>query len=154
MRDLARTMASTKITAHQEMFNPEVHPFGEITILAVDSMTTRRAIWDNLKADAAVRLMVEARMGVSEIRVMCMCPADPAKRYEATLYTAEESVAGACQTQTTVVATACATASFIVWSVIEFLGGNPPVNEMILALAGRRPMITTSFRPEPAGETL
>jgi len=69
-----------------------------IMILAVDSMKTRKEIYEQLKDKYMVELMVEARMGAENMRIYPLMPSDPSQQkfYEKTLYSDEEASQEIC----------------------------------------------------------
>ena len=70
----------------------------QIMILAVDSMKTRKEIYEQLNDKFNVELMIEARMGAENMRIYPLMPSDPEaqKFYEKTLYSDEEASQEIC----------------------------------------------------------
>jgi len=69
-----------------------------IMILAVDSMETRKNIYNKLKEKYMVELMIESRMGAENMRIYPLMPSDPKQQefYEKTLYSDEEASDEVC----------------------------------------------------------
>lgn len=80
-----------------DAYDPELFP-DPIMILAVDSMKTRKAIWDGCKDQEDLRLFIDARMGAEMGRILAVDltnPKHPAL-YEQTLYTDDQAVEAPC----------------------------------------------------------
>ena len=82
--------------------------FSGIVISAVDSMSARRAIWENcVRYKAGVKLYVDARMGGEVGRVLTVSPTNPigVSAYEATLFSDAEGSQELCTAQATIYST-------------------------------------------------
>jgi hypothetical protein len=77
----------TGIDVRMEMQRYPGENFTPVMISGVDSMTSRKDIWDKLKMKPAVQLYIDARMGAEVARIHSVNPCDPdhIKWYEATL---------------------------------------------------------------------
>jgi len=64
-----------------------------MVIAAVDSMNVRKVIWDRVKLDTDVPLLIDARMGAEVGRIYCVrpCNIDSITLYEENLYTSDEA---------------------------------------------------------------
>lgn len=73
-----------------------------IIISGVDSMKTRKEIWEQIKLKPGVRLYIEARMGGEQFRIFAVNPCDPddIEFYEENLYPDEEVERLPCTQQT------------------------------------------------------
>lgn len=69
-----------------------------VMISAVDSMASRREIWERVKYNAAVDLFIDGRMGGEVVRLYTVrpCQPDDVARYEATLCESSETAPLAC----------------------------------------------------------
>jgi len=78
-----------------EKWSDETAP---IMILAVDSMATRKEIYESLKGNFMVERMIEARMSAEKMRIYSIIPSDEddQRKYEKTLYTDEEASEEKC----------------------------------------------------------
>lgn len=85
-----RKLSEANIVSRAVKWAGEVAP---IIVCAVDSMDTRREIWDSVKDNKDVELFIDGRMGGEIVRVEYARLDDQASReaYEATLYTSEEA---------------------------------------------------------------
>ena len=73
-------------------------PLGGIVVGAVDSMASRRLIWDAVRFDPRVRLLLDCRMGGLVSIVRPVRPANPTivRGYEATLHSDAEALEEPC----------------------------------------------------------
>jgi hypothetical protein len=97
-----------------------------LTIVAVDNMDARKTIWEGLKGNIQVPLLIEARMGLEVLRVYAVRPFDPedASFYENTLYSSQEAVREPC-TARAILYTVLAAAAEISSQVKRFVVGEP-----------------------------
>lgn len=128
------TATGTMINVSTQRFDRQ--RLNGIVFCMVDSMTTRKAIWESgVKYKTAVKHYIEPRMGLDMCRVYNVDPMNPTQiaRYEATLYgddVAEEL--SACGNSMSVVTSAVATASWCVRQLIEIAAGNEVSNEILV----------------------
>jgi molybdopterin/thiamine biosynthesis adenylyltransferase len=63
------------------------HPKTDIVVLAVDSLEVRKAVWETVKYDSAVSLIVDARIGGQAMKLYAVNPNDTAdiKTYDGSL---------------------------------------------------------------------
>lgn len=76
--------------------------FSGIVIMAVDSITMRKMLYENIRASGyGVRLAIDVRMGGTEGQVFAFDPRDPdeAKAYEETLFSESEAAQESCTAQ-------------------------------------------------------
>ena len=73
---------------------------GNIVFCTVDSIETRRLIWQALKDK--VSCFIDARMSAEVLRILTACDIESRKHYPTTLFTAEEAYAGPCTAKTTI----------------------------------------------------
>ncbi len=97
--------------------------FGDVVFLAVDTMSDRKAIFEqSLRHSFTTQLVVEVRMGAEELRVYGF---NPRTRHDCQLWTESltddaETVESACGAQTTVGATAGITACLAVHRFLQW----------------------------------
>lgn len=85
--------------------NPVIYegqPLTEVVISAVDSMSSRKAIWESVRKDTNVRLYLDTRMGLETLMVHTACPAnrDHRIRYSQTLYSDRTALQEPCTART------------------------------------------------------
>jgi len=76
-------------------------PLQGVCIVAVDTMEARRGIWQGIRDNPAVPLLIDARMGGEVGLVYCVHPGDPEEVafYEATLHGDDEAFEMPCTAQ-------------------------------------------------------
>lgn len=124
----------TQIAIKGEAFQRQ--RLGGIVFIMVDSMRTRKAIWEtSIKYQTAVKHMIEPRMGMDIGRIYNVDPMNPShiKRYEATLYSDEEAQElSACGNSMSVVTSAVTTAAWCVRQLIELSNDQKLDNEILI----------------------
>ncbi|RKY12551.1 MAG: ThiF family adenylyltransferase [Planctomycetota bacterium] len=75
-------------------------PVGNCVFCCVDSITTRKLIWDAIKDK--VNFFVDGRMSAEVLRVITACDEQSRKHYSQTLFTAQEAHTGPCTAKTTI----------------------------------------------------
>jgi len=75
-------------------------PVGNCVFCCVDSITTRRHIWDAVKDK--VNFFVDGRMSAEVLRVITACDEKGREYYPQTLFTAEQAHTGPCTAKTTI----------------------------------------------------
>ena len=73
---------------------------GNIVCCCVDSIETRRLIWQAL--EDKVNCFIDARMSAEVLRVLTACDIESRKHYPDTLFSAEEAHTGPCTAKTTI----------------------------------------------------
>lgn len=81
--------------------------FQGVVISAVDSMASRQVIWSQARYNAAVPLFVDGRMGGEFMRIYAVrpCQPDEVAKYEATLYSSDETAPLRCGAEAIIYAT-------------------------------------------------
>jgi len=75
-------------------------PVGNCVFCCVDSITTRKLIWDAIKDKA--NFFVDGRMSAEVLRVITACDEQSRQHYPQTLFTAQEAHTGPCTAKTTI----------------------------------------------------
>ena len=75
-------------------------PVGNCVFVCVDSITTRKHIWDAIKDK--VNFLVDGRMSAEVLRVITACDEKSREYYPETLFTAEQAHVGPCTAKTTI----------------------------------------------------
>ncbi len=75
-------------------------PVGNCVFCCVDSITTRKLIWDAIKDKA--NFFVDGRMSAEVLRVITACDEQSRQHYPHTLFTAQEAHTGPCTAKTTI----------------------------------------------------
>lgn len=73
---------------------------GNIVFTCVDSIATRKVIWESTRDRAS--LFVDGRMAAEVLRVLAVYDQASAAHYPTTLFTAEQAYAGACTAKSTI----------------------------------------------------
>lgn len=103
LAELLQEFVPAAVTPHTEKVG--VADLSGIVVSAVDSMASRRAIWEgSVRYRTGVRLLVDARLGGEVGRVLAVLPASPidVDRYEATLFADAAAYEDACTAQATI----------------------------------------------------
>ena len=131
-REIAQK-TGTQIVSHIKPFTNQ--RLAGIIFLMVDSMKTRKEIWDaSIKMKSAVKLLIEPRMGLDVARVYNVDPCDltHVKEYENTYYDDDVAEVSACGVSKSVISTAMATASWCVRQLINFHNKIELDNEILI----------------------
>lgn len=75
-------------------------PAGNCVFLCVDSIATRKHIWEALKDQ--VNFLVDGRMSAEVLRVITACDSPSREYYPETLFAEEQAHAGPCTAKTTI----------------------------------------------------
>src|SRR3990167_983468 len=91
----------TNLHIRQERLTEGIRTLDGVVVSAVDSMASRKAIWQAAKFSLGTELFIDARMGGQLLRLYTLNPHDPllTKDYEATLYEDEEALHLPCTAQ-------------------------------------------------------
>jgi sulfur carrier protein ThiS adenylyltransferase len=73
---------------------------GNTIFCAVDSIDTRRLIWDSVKNQ--VNFFCDGRMTAETLRILTACDAESRRHYPTTLFRSVEAFAGPCTAKTTI----------------------------------------------------
>lgn len=93
-----------------------------VVFVLTDTMESRNDIFQSLKWNANVPLIIETRMGLEHGRVYSFCPFNKShiERYSSTLYTDEDASLSACGASQSIAVTAMAIASRAVWKLVKY----------------------------------
>ena len=98
--DLCRQInTKMEIQAVPERFRRSMR-IGNVVFCAVDSIDTRRLIWDSVKDN--VNCFVDGRMSAEVLRILTACDFESRKHYPTTLFNADEAFVGPCTAKTTI----------------------------------------------------
>lgn len=91
LSDAVVDYAGVNLVTKAERF--ENQQLSGVVISGVDSMTTRKAIWEKVKYNPSIQIYIDARMGAEVCRIHSVRPTDPSdvKWYESTLYSDEDA---------------------------------------------------------------
>jgi len=124
LKDMVQEFTGIEIKA----FNTRVDGkgFGGIVVFAVDSMDERMKLWEGVKYNPRVPLLIDGRMGAEVMRVFSIVPTDPddVRRYEAELYPSSEAFSAPC-TARAIIYTAFSVAALIAGQVKKYVAGQP-----------------------------
>jgi len=109
------------ITPHEEKVDGS-QQLGEIVFLLTDTMSSRKEIWEGIKFQPNLRLLIETRMGADNGRIYTVNPKDMNhhKKWEDTLYSDEEAETSACGTSISVGPTAEIISGLAVWQLLRW----------------------------------
>ena len=153
LKSIILKQTDIEITIHNKKVIDEER-FGDVIFLLVDSMKTRKEIWDSsIKYQANVKVMIETRMGSDQGRIYIVNPLDSTEvdRWEKTLYGDDESEVSACGTSITVGPTSTSISGFAVWQFLNWYKKNIEKkdivlsNELIFTLSPTITIYTNSF---------
>lgn len=91
--------SSIALQLHHERFRRSM-PIGNIVFCCVDSIETRRLIWNAI--GQASEFFCDGRMAAEAMRVLTTFDADSCGHYPTTLFTPEEAHRGACTARSTI----------------------------------------------------
>lgn len=126
-------MRVTAITDKFKRSTPRDFPSeGELIVFCcVDSIVTRRMIWDSVRCSA--QLFVDGRMSAEVLRVLAVDQPAIDDSYAQTLFTAEEAYVGSCTARSTIY-TASIAAGLMVHQFAKWLRGLPVDSDLLLNL--------------------
>jgi len=104
---------------------------GDVVFVCVDSIETRRLIWQTIKDKA--RFMADGRMSAEVLRVITACDANSRNYYPSTLFAAEEAFRGVGTAKTTIYCANIA-AGFMVAQFTKYLRQLPVDTDIQLNL--------------------
>jgi molybdopterin/thiamine biosynthesis adenylyltransferase len=105
-----------------------------IIVMAVDNMTARKRIWEKVKGNDKVSLLIDPRMGGRVARIYAVNPMNPGS-YESTLYEDDESVEERC-TEKTIIYNVLGISSYICKMIEDWMkDGIKDCKELILDYA-------------------
>ena len=131
--ELCRVLAGVFI--EQMAFKLGEYPTEGVVVSGVDSMSSRKDIWDRVKYKAAIPLYIEARMGAEVSRIQSVNPCDPdqCEWYESTLYSDEDAIEAPC-TERAIIYNGFAIAALIANQVKKFAKHEELFKEIIFDL--------------------
>ncbi|MGD0784335.1 MAG: ThiF family adenylyltransferase [Sedimentisphaerales bacterium] len=88
-----------QIDPHTERFRKSIKT-GNIIFCCVDSIATRKLIWEAVKDKA--NCFIDGRMAAEVLRVLTACDLASRQYYLSTLFSAEQAYAGSCTAKTTI----------------------------------------------------
>ena len=104
---------------------------GDVLFMCVDTIDTRRLIWEAAKDRIA--FLADGRMSAEVVRVLAVCDAAGRKHYPTTLFAAGEAHAGACTAKSTIFTSNIA-AGLMLEQFTRWLRGLPVDADMCLNL--------------------
>ncbi len=122
---------------HETVVHPVAERFhrgmaiGDTVFCCVDSITTRRHIWNCLGDQVAC--FIDGRMAAEALRVITAADPDSRERYPNTLFDESEAYAGACTARSTIYSAAVA-AGLMVGQWTKWLRGMPVDADLSLNL--------------------
>ncbi len=132
--DLIKNNVGNEIKIVNERFTNQ--RLAGVVFLMVDSMEVRRQIWENsIKMKSAVKLLVEARMGLDIGRIYNVEPmnTEHIRQYESNYsYNDDEADESACGASQTVITTATGIASWCVRQLINWHNNTRLDNEILI----------------------
>lgn len=111
------------IKSNEELFTTNSTFIPGIIYMAVDSMDTRKELWDNcIKHNPNVKLYIESRLGAELARMYTINPFVPVhiKEYEKTLYSDKDSEESAC-TYRAIFTVICITAGIAAHKAVKYI---------------------------------
>ncbi len=100
LQELIEDFTGVKITAVNDKYTSGVYP--GIVVSAVDSMATRKLIWDEHKEHGfRTKLIIDPRMSAEYCALYAYEPMDRSAKYENALYSDAEAVAERCTAKAT-----------------------------------------------------
>ena len=114
--------------------NAENYIENGIIFCVTDSMSSRSDLFkDFARANFRIKQWIETRMSLDTTRVYALNPCDciECEKYEATLYTDDNTVESACGTTQTAFPTASIVANQAVWMMLAYLNNKEHPNEFI-----------------------
>jgi|WetSurMetagenome_2_1015567.scaffolds.fasta_scaffold01396_26 hypothetical protein len=126
-------LANTKIYPVPVKFSTQ--QIEGVVISGVDSMTSRKDVWKQIKHNVKVPLYIEARMGAEVSRIHSVNPCDPdhVEWYESTLYSDDDAVEAPC-TARAIIYNGFAIAALIANQVKKFAKREEVYKEIIFDL--------------------
>lgn len=134
LKEILAQYGDAAVEAHQVLV--EGQPLKGVVISAVDSMESRRKIWErSVRYRAAIPLYIDARMGGEVLRIFTVVPTDPDQvaRYESSLHSDQEAQELACTAQA-IIYNSFATAALIANQVRRHAVGETLAGDIVLDL--------------------
>ena len=115
----------------QERFRRSTSGYGNIVFVAVDSIETRRLIWETVRHK--VDFHCDGRMSAEVLRVLTVADVGGREHYPKTLFAAAEAFHGACTSKSTIYCAGIA-AGLMVGQFAKWLRGMPTEADQTLNL--------------------
>lgn len=129
------TSELTEVTIRTENRRYRGQKLVGVVIVTVDSMDARLTIWERVKLDPDVPLLIDARMGGEFARIYAVHPCDPEEIdfYEENLYASSEAERLPCSARS-IIYCPQVVAGFIALLVKQHATGSPLPRELLLDL--------------------
>lgn len=115
-----------------------------VVFACVDSIATRRLLWEALRFQAA--FFVDGRMSAEVVRVLAVASPATDRFYATTLFAAEQAYAGSCTARSTIYAASIA-AGLMVGQLTRWLRGLPVDPDLTLNLLATELTAVPPIRP-------
>jgi len=124
LRDMVREFTGCEVKAFNERTDGK--GLSGIVVFAVDSMDERMKLWEGIKYNPRVPLLIDGRMGAEVMRVLSVVPTDPddVRRFEAELYPSTEAFSAPC-TARSIIYTAFSVSALIAGQIKKYAAGQP-----------------------------
>ncbi len=119
-------------------------PVGNCVFICVDSIVTRKHIWDVVKDN--VNYFCDGRMSAEVLRIVTACDEKSRQYYSQTLFTAEQAHAGPCTAKTTIYCANIA-AGFMLAQFTKYLRQMPVDPDIQLNLLASELTVTQTVQP-------
>lgn len=131
LQGICKEFAGVDVAVVAERLNG--HAINGVIVSGVDSMNSRKEIWERIKFNVNVPLYVEGRMGAEVMRIYSVNPCLPTdvEMYGGTLYDDNEAIEAPC-TARAIVYTGFAIAAVIASQIRKFAKGEALAREVIL----------------------
>jgi len=118
-----------------------------IVFACVDSIATRRVIWESLRVHAT--LFLDGRMSAEVLRVLAVDHPAVDRHYATTLFAAEEAYVGSCTARSTIY-TASIAAGLMLSQFTKWLRGLPVDADVTLNLLSMEAAVAGGFEASPS----
>lgn len=119
------------------------HQKADIVVSAVDSLPVRKAIWEAVKYDSAVKLLVDARIGGQAMKLYAVSPSDPAdiKMYDKSFPAGDMQGSELPCTERGVIDVSLLASALLIRSIRRWVVGGKKESYRVVDLAGEFPNI-------------
>jgi len=114
-----------------ERFRRSTEDYGSVICVCVDSIETRKLIWETLRHK--VDFLCDGRMSAEVLRVLTVADAAGQRHYPTTLFSASEAFQGACTAKSTIYCASIA-AGLMVGQFTKWLRGMPTEHDLTFNL--------------------
>ena len=122
-----------------ERFRRSTRECGNVVFVCVDSIETRKLIWETLRHK--VDFLCDGRMSAEVLRVLAVADEPGRKHYATTFFTTAEALQGACPARSTIY-TANIAAGLMVGQFTKWLRGFPCERDLTLNLLAAELSVT------------